>query len=459
MENISFYLLYTLNTLLLVTGLLFSLKRQRVYSLIWAALAILQIISIFSFKSFLADFGLDTLVYGQALMVPANLLFLIMTAGLDMILLQNRRLNSGRVEVTEGISNRYFFIALAIVIFSIMLRFRHGVALALSDWESARASLGLVDSLGTLLGFIYFPSIWLALKAKRFLLFILLSLFGFIFFQITGSRAMLLTLLCVMYIDLLRSSMPYLQKLFLLIVLGAAGFSLHTFTRLVRGLGLAAFLALVTSGGLLAHLASYDFDLSGGESEIYQYYYYLIDKDYTQYPYKSGVTLTRLALIYIPGSMFPELKPADITYQIWLDALQDGLFNRSPYLHAWIAMVESGSLGSLHPTLWGDAYANLGILGMFFYPAFFGFILVMVEYHLMRLSYVSLYTIASIIGTGYLMVGRGNLVIGLGYIAYIIPLALSIFWLTKIPIIRKKNYKKVNNATYSLLGRRNLYTY
>lgn len=448
MENITFYLLYALNTLLLVTGLLFSLKRQRIYSLLWATLATLQIISIFSLESFLVDFGLDTLIYGQTLMVPANLLFLIVTAGLDIILLRNRRLNSGRTEATERISNRYFFIALIIVIFSIMLRFRHGVAIALSDWESARASLGLVDSLGTLLGFIYFSSIWVAFREKRFLLFIPMSLLGFIFFQIIGSRAMLLTLLCAMYIDLLHSSMPYLKKLFLLVVLGAAGFSLHTFTRLVRGLGLAAFLALVTSGGLLAHLTIYDIDPSGGESEIYGYYYYLIDKDYEYYPYKSGVTLIRLVMLYIPGSKFPDIKPRDITTQLWIDALRDGRFNyyfgfySERHLEIMRDMLHADQPGSIHPTLWGDAYANLGLLGIFFYPILFGFIVILIEYYITRLSLIGLFVVGPIIGLGYLMIGRGSVIAGFGFMGYIIPIAIIIFLLAKIPMHNLQRSKR-----------------
>ncbi len=438
-NNLTLYLLYTINTLLLITGVHFSLKRKRVYSLLWATLAILQILSVFGSNTFLAKFGLNTLIYGQELMVPANLLFLIVTIGLDIIFLKKKtiaKIDSDRDQYKKRILNRYFFVALAILTFSLMLRFRHGTAVALSNWENARASLGILDSPSMLLGFIYFPSIWVALKEKKYLLFTLMSLFGLILFQIVGSRAMALTLICAIYIDLLRSPIPYLKKLLLLVVLSVAGFGLHTFTRLVRGLGVAAFLALVASGGLFGHLASYDIDPSGGESNIYGFYYYVIDRDYDHYPYRSGVTLIRLALLYIPSSKFPDIKPYDITTQLWIDALQDGYFNfhSKRYIEILQNMLKTNHPGSIHPTLWGDAYANLGLLGIFFYPILFSFISILIEYYITRLSAIGLFVVAPIIGMGYLMIGRGSVITGFGFMGYIIPMIIIIFSLAKIPI-------------------------
>ena len=178
-----------------------------------------------------------------------------------------------------------------------MLRFRGGTDVISSDWESSRETFGFLDSYANFLGFIFFPGIWLAIRQKKFFLTILFSLLGLAFFQISGSRAMVLTLICVIYIDLLLLPISSLKKIALLLVLSMGAFGLHTFTRLVRGLGLVGFITVVASSGLVDHLSAYnEIDLSGGEGEIYEYYYYVINRNYDEYPYRSNITFTRLAL-------------------------------------------------------------------------------------------------------------------------------------------------------------------
>jgi hypothetical protein len=91
--------------------------------------------------------------------------------------------------------------------------------------------------------------------------------------------------------------------------------------------------------------------------------------------------------------------------------------------------------------LWGDAYMNAGMLGMFLYPLLFGFIVIWIEYFLKTLSSLGFYAIAPIVGGGYMMIGRGNVVIGCGYIGYIIPIILLIMYILRIHIF---NLRTVN---------------
>jgi len=456
MDEQMFFLLYFLNALVLGTGFLLSFGRRRVYSLLWAALAGLHLLAIFNLSAVVSRYNPATLMYGQALMAFANVLFLIMTVGLDTILLRRMTRHAtvpGDLRNKRRSLNRYFLLAGLILAAALLIRLRAGTSVIFSDWESARTSFGSLDALSNVLGFIFFPSIWLAIRTRKYLLAMFFALLGLAFFQISGSRAMLLTLVCAVYIDLLVSSAPMIKKIFLLALLGIGGLGLHTFARLVRGLGLAAFLGVVASGNLLNYLSSYgQIDFSGGEGEIYQYYYYVIDRDYDKYPYKSGVTLVRLALLYVPRSIAPGLKPSDITYQIWLDALWDGFFDSTPYVEALREAANSDQPGSLHPTLWGDAYANAGLLGVILYPMLFSLVAMLIEYFVIRLSLLGRFAITPVIGVGYLMVARGSVVNGSGFIGYIVPMIVIMFLLVKLPLFTVHDQLRPAYATSSLPG-------
>jgi hypothetical protein len=157
----------------------------------------------------------------------------------------------------------------------------------------------------------------------------------------------------------------------------------------------------------------------------------MLENDIDEYPYKSAVTLKRIGLLYLPTKIIPNIKPEDVTYQLWKDWV-----NADKLLSKLFQYIEIP--GSLHPTLWGDAYMNAGLLGIFLYPLLFGFIAISIECFLKNLSSLGFDAIAPIVGVGYMMIGRGNVVIGSGYIGYIIPMVLLRMFMLRISVFHHR---------------------
>jgi hypothetical protein len=435
--------LYIINIVILSFGFYIAFVRRRFYSLLWLAMLAFHVVSLPNFGSFSAEFSTSVIAMGQIMILLANSLLLA------VLILVDRLPSAGVIYIGRGssilpqkslIGNRYFVTIILLAFLALLIRFRTGFSVIFSNWQENRYSLGPLDTFAHMLGFIVFPGIWVATRQRRYVLTVALGFACFALFQIAGSRAMALTLVCAVYLDTLisRGSVP--KKLGLLFVVGIGTFTLHTLMRLTRGLGLAILLGNID----LQAIFSEPVDWSGGEAETYRWFYYVIDKSSYTYPYWSGVTLIRLASIYVPRSFVPDIKPGDITYQIWLDALRDGLFSSNRYFEAFERLALSGGAGSVHPTLWGDAWVNAGWIGIVVYPIIMSLTLLLLEYFVVRLSPVGAVALVPILGASYLMVARGNLVIGFGYIAYIAPIVLVAFSLMGLRLFSSRS---VNQRT------------
>ena len=105
------YLLYISNSLPLIAGFFYSFRRKRIYSLLWASLTALHVLSIFNLEVFITKFTIATLFKGQLLMIPANILLLIVFVGLDQIFLKNRSIKIipvADLKLNKRLANRYF---------------------------------------------------------------------------------------------------------------------------------------------------------------------------------------------------------------------------------------------------------------------------------------------------------------------------------------------------------------
>lgn len=442
MENYILILIYAANATVLLIAFLLGVQRKRIYSVLPGALLLFHIASITQFNAFVAEFSISTLFLGQGLMLVANCLLLTTCIVFDSFFLRdNVRFASVRSWLmSPHYSKRRYLVLMTVVSFVIIaLQLRSGMERISIGWEDARESGNMVDSLAVLLSFIVFPCVWVAFRSKFYVLALLLGLLSFGIFQVIGSRAVLLTLLTAAYAELLLSDLTLRKKLSIMMFLGVLGFGLHTFSRLTRGIGLVGILGIITSGQLTEYLGVFEnIDLSGGESNIYRYYNYVIDRSYNHYPYHAWVTVKRLFLLYMPTGWFPDIKPADITYTLYADAFADGIFNDSVYYSKLSFLLDAGQGGSIHPTLWGDVYANGGYFGILIGPVWLGFILVLIERYLRKLSPVGIFMIVPLTIVGYAMIARGNVVIGFGYLGYIIPMALVLAYIARLSMFRKK---------------------
>jgi hypothetical protein len=208
-------------------------------------------------------------------------------------------------------------------------------------------------------------------------------------------------------------------------VLGLLGFLFYNVLRYVRGYGLAFILNPIQS---FEAILQRNIEFSGGESDVYFSYFFVVDSDIDES--SLGNTLIRILLIYVPRSLFP-WKPQDITHSLWEDFFRSGLFDSNEYYHLMYSAAKQGNYGSLHPTFWGDAYYNLETVGFLIYPIFFTTLFIFVERflykRLRRNTLLFFFSIFPFVGSCYLFMSRGNIVIGMGYIAYLIPITLFLY--------------------------------
>jgi hypothetical protein len=306
-----------------------------------------------------------------------------------------------------------------------LVRFRAGVGAGLATWQEARSGVGTVDAIATVLAFFAIPAPIVMWLSGRRVAAVVLAPIVLVQLQLAGSRAMALTIPALVAIAIMRGRGSALGKAARLTLLTALALAMFIGFRVVRNVPLSD-----VPTNLGAALTTPGNDISGGESRILGSLYYLLDRDLEEAPYDSGVTVQRLATIYLQrGGSIP--KPNDITYEIWSDYLDDGHLDRDPYLDDIRRLADAGTPGSDHPTVWGDAVANFRLLGVPLYAAVLGATAVVLELLTTRLSAVSRVTIVPVVAVAYQFIARGNVVIAVGYLAYGLPVVAALLWITR----------------------------
>jgi hypothetical protein len=159
-------------------------------------------------------------------------------------------------------------------------------------------------------------------------------------------------------------------------------------------------------------------DLSGGEFAIPKYFVFATTVASVDV-FGLLTSLVRLALLPIPRIDGLIDKPVDVTYTLWSKGYESGLFDGQAGQSILFDSYVSGSLGSLHPTLFGEFYLAGGIAAVVISSLVAGVVLTGIDRFFRRCRpFTSLLLIGPVLA-GFLMVGRGNSVIGFGYFFYI----------------------------------------
>ena len=427
----SFVILYLLNLIILISGFIHGLIKKRTYSILWLSLLAFHLTSLIDITMLIQYYSISILIYGQVLMLTANIILFVLIASLDYLIIQQYLYADNYIYDAHHARNinKYISFILLLFVVSFAIHFREGITVLNLSWEEFRETSGILDSFANMLGFISAPVLWMVMRKRNYVLIAIFVLFFALQVQLSGSRALLLVFGCSILLTLINSKYSYWKRISILSFFGIAMFFTHTSLRLIRGISIVGIAVALNTG--FQGISIENIDFSGGESKIYSYYYYMLENDIDKYPYKSAVTLKRLVLLYLPTNFFQDIKPEDITYQLWKDWV-----NEDKLLSKLFQYIEIP--GSLHPALWGDAYMNAGLLGIFLYPLLFGFIAISVEFFLENLSSLGFDAIAPIVGVGYMMIGRGNVVIGSGYIGYIIPMVLLIMFMLRINVFHPR---------------------
>lgn len=428
--------LYLLNLFVITLGILKSYQKRKVYICIWLSLATFHIGSLINIQSVIYQFDISLINVGQIYMIVANSILFISIVFLELEygkrkLFLKKVSYSIDIEIKNLNTNKFAVILLILCIMNMAWRFKNGSEVLNQNWQDQRDSAGLIESIAIYVGMVLFSSVLIFIKQhKIFIASIVLSV-GLVYFQLIGSRAMLVCMGLSVIINILLFEENPIKKMKNLTFAGVFLLGLHTLTRFTRNLGLAFIFGSASLDW--ETIVEDGVDFTGGESGIYDYFYALLDINTQSYPYNSLVTPIRLALIYFPGSWIKTIKPDDITYQIWIDIVN------SKYIGTVTGSVNTQETpGTLQPTIWGDAYANLGILGFFLYPIFLALFMFSVEKFLKTTTKFGMLITAPIVGNSYLMIARGNVVIGFGYMAYTIPLIFLIAHFSGVQVRRSK---------------------
>lgn len=406
-----------------------SLVRGRLYVIFFAAAAFYQAVSLVSLSTMLRDFGTRNVLQAEIIALCGTLLLSAYLVAGDRFLTGRRFAAAGSNPFDAVVARPGAYLAIAgaslIVITAIMVR--GGLSFTERTWQEARLDSGILDALATLLLFIVFPASWIAFRASRPIVATLLLICSLVLFVVYGSRAALLTLpMIILFEAMVRYGKTRIRLRSVVMVVTAA-LALHVAGRIFRGFGLAGLMALVrgesvTGVELLETLSAVD--LTGGEAAIFRYFLFVVSAA----PFPDVEPLTSVARwigLYLPGGLMPGFKPVDLTYTIWWHAYAAGVFDSSASFGELLKVIGLGGGGSLHPLVWGEMWANGEWLAIPVFTGGLALILLMIEAIYARLPKVVYVLAAPATLIGYVMVARGNSVIGLGYTAYVLPLAIA----------------------------------
>lgn len=164
-----------------------------------------------------------------------------------------------------------------------------------------------------------------------------------------------------------------------------------------------------------------------GELGLKNHFYYFIQNNNNFENFNKGHTYIRMLLFLIPTSLSDDLKPPDF-------AISMG--------HAVDPTIKGYSV---HPTLFGDCYANFGFWGFFgmglfwgLFVSFFDMIIRKCKSNYLRLCFISIMAIS------YIIIGRGSVYNGFVWQAYSLIMIYITYKICRMLIKSqtKKSYNK-----------------
>lgn len=287
-------------------------------------------------------------------------------------------------------------------------------------WSEARSEAGVVEVAATFLFLLAVPGVTSGVLAGKRLRAAGLLAISLIVFVLSGSRAAVLGALASFAWIALARAERRARRIGILAGIAALAFLAHFTLRILRGFGPAALLAAWSDGdlaGLFAQQQTGAVDVSGGEAAIAKYFVFAV-KHAGDDVFGFMTSVQRLLMLFVPKAV-GVAKPIDVTYQLWSVGFGDGLFDGAQGFVILQDAFISGSLGSLHPTLFGELFVAGRWPALVVSSILFGALSVLIDRAVRRMSDVSALLLLGPILIGMLMVGRGNSVIGYGYFFYL----------------------------------------
>jgi len=286
-----------------------------------------------------------------------------------------------------------------------------------ASWEAQRSESNRLDALANFLFFIGSPALASAIIAGRRQAVAALVILVVINFLLSGSRAAIFGIVAILSLSVWQRNRP-ISGTYRIAILMLIALSVHTVIRPLRGHGLALIpLILQSEKPIQAVLDINDGGrFGGGEDGIVDYFVWST----TLRPdpeFGTLRTVKRIALMPIPGSLWPD-KPVDVSNLLWSRAVNDGYMNDDPYYSTFIESQKNGSLGSIHPTMFGEFFISGGNLSVIVSSMAIAVILSLVDWYLSTRGPVVNLMISGPTCAGMYFIARGNVIIGLGLFLY-----------------------------------------
>jgi hypothetical protein len=283
-----------------------------------------------------------------------------------------------------------------------------------SSWGAGRGyaeSLGYVNTEQLARIFIYslsgLVSLYILKKDKKWMIVVALSVFGVL---LTRNRIEVLPLVCsLITLFLFKTDKLKLRTIFSAILAAVAIIYVVYAIRVFRHYGTVQ-----------DFIVNFDFDdfnskirlylaTGNGELGLRRDFYYFINCKNNFKDFGKMHSYLRMLFVYIPTNWSFGLKPDDFA----------------------IAMGQAIGMsagGSTHPTLFGDCYANLGMLGIFL-GMFWAFYANIIDSIIVRQSkmfiQVLLFVLSAVV---YVIIGRGSVYNGFWFVAFGVPFLIFLQW-------------------------------
>lgn len=293
-------------------------------------------------------------------------------------------------------------------------------------WEQREYDFGFLTSALTYVGFLLFV-LWTPLRTVAKLAVLPLLVFVFV---TTGARVMFMVIAGYLFYEALR-------RFRLRTIIAFAPFALavllfvHVVARTARSVGARTLLSGDFSA-IFDDLTGQNLDITGGESGIAEAFVM------GQQLHMSGLwdlppftTLIRLILLPVPTSTVA-IKPPDVTYTLWGQALQAGFFDFDSYFATLVESYSLGQNGSLHPIIWGDAFLNAGWIGGLIWPILLALLLLGIERALVKYGggrFASM--LAGLAAPALVYIMRGNVFLGVAFFVL-----LPFLWYLTLPRVQ-----------------------
>ena len=392
-----------------------AMRSGRLSSVVVAALAGYAVILAFSAETLIAEFGAARFMDAAAIYAVGTV---VLVATLN---LAARRSRWVPIAWGDEEQRRHVRWSMRLAVVSLTLFYVDRTD-PLISWSEARADAGLLTVIATFCLLLATSGLVSAFRTSKWVSAVTLLLLCAASFVLSGSRAAVLAAVMLWLWTLTQQTRSRGRVLLVLAGVGTAVLLLHTVLRFVRGVSLLGLLEAIQSGTLLSDfLAGAASDVSGGEAAIARYFVYATTVDSTQ---EFGVmtSLQRLLLIAVPHVEGLIDKPLDVTYRLWAKAFEQGLFDGAAGQQLLFDSYLTGSLGSLHATLFGEMFLSGGLGALVISVIFVGLVLAAIDRYFRHASPFTALVLTGPVLVGYLMTARGNSVIGLGYFVYLATL-------------------------------------